>query len=117
MPVRAIPCRPKWRRIAAFQGSMAHASRAQDGSLLCYSSSCRHSYGRNYSIMRPVTFSTYPLRQFLRRNRIATLPQLKQVLGTDADITVFRKLKELLGPKRLHLPVVPCDRSYREIVR
>lgn len=45
--------------------------------------------------MRPVTFSTDPLRQFLRRNRIATLPQLKQVLGTDADITVFRKLKDL----------------------
>jgi hypothetical protein len=45
--------------------------------------------------MRPVTFSTDPLCQFLRRNRIATLPQLKQVLGTDADITVFRKLKEL----------------------
>lgn len=45
--------------------------------------------------MRPVTFSADPLRQFLRRYRIATLPQLKQVLGTDADITVFRKLKEL----------------------
>jgi hypothetical protein len=45
--------------------------------------------------MRPVTFSTDPVRQFLRRNRIATLPQLKQVLGTDADITVFRKLKGL----------------------
>ncbi len=45
--------------------------------------------------MRPVTFSTDPLRQFLRRNRIATLPQLKQVLGTNADITVFRKLKDL----------------------
>ncbi len=45
--------------------------------------------------MRPVTFSTSPLRQFLRRNRIATLPELKQVLGTTADITVFRKLKEL----------------------
>lgn len=45
--------------------------------------------------MRPVTFSANALRQFLRRNRIATLPQLKQVLGTEADITVFRKLKEL----------------------
>src|SRR5580693_10703344 len=33
--------------------------------------------------------------RFLRRNRIATLPQLKQLLGTEADITVFRKLKEL----------------------
>jgi hypothetical protein len=45
--------------------------------------------------MRPVTFSTSSLRLFLRRNRIATLPQLKQVLGTEADVTVFRKLKEL----------------------
>ena len=31
----------------------------------------------------------------IRDSRIATLPQLKQLLGTDADITVFRKLKEL----------------------
>src|ERR1700680_487609 len=50
---------------------------------------------RNYSIMRPTVFSADVLRQFLRRNRIATLPQLKQLLGTEADITVFRKLKEL----------------------
>jgi hypothetical protein len=45
--------------------------------------------------MRPVVFSASLLRQFLLRNRIATLPQLKQLLGTEADITVFRKLKEL----------------------
>ena len=45
--------------------------------------------------MRPVTFSANPLRQFLRRNRIATLPELKEVLGTQTDITIFRKLKEL----------------------
>ena len=45
--------------------------------------------------MRPVVFSANALRQFLRKNRIATLPQLKQLLGTQADITVFRKLKEL----------------------
>jgi hypothetical protein len=45
--------------------------------------------------MRPTLFSANVLRQFLRRNRIATLPQLKQLLGTEADITVFRKLKEL----------------------
>src|SRR5216683_6897808 len=50
---------------------------------------------RNYSIMRHAVFSASRLRQFLRRNRIATLPQLKQLLGTEADITVFRKLKEL----------------------
>ena len=45
--------------------------------------------------MRPVVFSASALRRFLRKNRIATLPQLKQLLGTEADITVFRKLKEL----------------------
>jgi len=45
--------------------------------------------------MRPTVFSASRLRQFLRRSRIATLPQLKQLLGTEADITVFRKLKEL----------------------
>src|SRR5712691_9082317 len=45
--------------------------------------------------MRPTVFSTEPLRQFLRRNRIATLPQLKHVLGTEADITVFRKLRDI----------------------
>jgi hypothetical protein len=45
--------------------------------------------------MRPVVFSVNPLRSFLRRNRIATLPQLKHALGTEADITVFRKLREL----------------------
>jgi hypothetical protein len=45
--------------------------------------------------MRPTVFSAALLLQFLRKNRIATLPQLKQLLGTEADITVFRKLKEL----------------------
>jgi hypothetical protein len=45
--------------------------------------------------MRPTVFSAEALRQFLRKNRIATLPQMKQLLGTEADITVFRKLKEL----------------------
>src|SRR5665213_3571407 len=45
--------------------------------------------------MRPAVFSADVLRRFLRKNCIATLPQLKQLLGTEADITVFRKLKEL----------------------
>src|SRR5260370_42325393 len=45
--------------------------------------------------MRPTVFSAAVLLQFLRKNRIATLPQLKQLLGTEADITVFRKLREL----------------------
>ena len=45
--------------------------------------------------MRPAVFSANLLRQFLRRNRVATLPQLKEFLGTEANITMFRKLKEL----------------------
>ena len=45
--------------------------------------------------MRPPVFSADVLRRFLRKNHIATLPQLKPMLGTEADITVFRKLKEL----------------------
>lgn len=45
--------------------------------------------------MRPTLFSADVLRRFLRKNRIATLPQLKQLLGSESDITVFRKLKEL----------------------
>lgn len=45
--------------------------------------------------MRPTLFSADVLRRFLRKTRIATLPQLKQLLGAEADITVFRKLKEL----------------------
>ena len=51
--------------------------------------------------MRPAVFSANVLRRFLRRNHIATLPQLKQLLGTEADITVFRKLKELVVPHQL----------------
>ncbi|HEY6372709.1 MAG TPA: hypothetical protein VIX37_19175 [Candidatus Sulfotelmatobacter sp.] len=45
--------------------------------------------------MRPTVFPASLLLRFLRNHRIATLPQLKQLLGTEADITVFRKLKEL----------------------
>ena len=45
--------------------------------------------------MRPTVISADVLRRFLRRSRIATLPQWKHLLGTETDITVFRKLKEL----------------------
>jgi hypothetical protein len=45
--------------------------------------------------MRPATFSTDTLRQFLRRSTTATLPELKHALGTGVDLTVFRKLKQL----------------------
>ena len=45
--------------------------------------------------MRTPSFLSDHLRQFLRLQKIATLPELKQALGTTVDITVFRKLKEL----------------------
>jgi hypothetical protein len=45
--------------------------------------------------MRTPSFLAHPVREFLRREKIATLPELKQVLGTTVDTTVFRKLKEL----------------------
>lgn len=45
--------------------------------------------------MRTPSFLAEPLREFLRLKKIATLPELKQVLGTTVDTTVFRKLKEL----------------------
>ena len=45
--------------------------------------------------MRTPSFLSDHLREFLRVKKIATLPELKQALGTNVDITVFRKLKEL----------------------
>jgi hypothetical protein len=45
--------------------------------------------------MRTPCFLSDRLREFLRVKRIATLPDLKQTLGTNVDTTVFRKLKEL----------------------
>jgi hypothetical protein len=45
--------------------------------------------------MRPVSFDPKTLRKYLRRHKIATLPELKRALNTDADVTVFRKLKPL----------------------
>ncbi|HXP43902.1 MAG TPA: hypothetical protein VN833_26870 [Candidatus Acidoferrales bacterium] len=44
--------------------------------------------------MRPTSFDPSALRLHLRRKKIADLPELKRVLGTDTDLTVFRKLKQ-----------------------
>lgn len=52
-------------------------------------------YSRNYNIMRPPAFLSDALRQWLHRHKIATLAELKQALGTEVAVTVFRKLKEL----------------------
>src|ERR1700686_1577355 len=45
--------------------------------------------------MRPLSFRSDELRSLLLRNRIATLGELKQALGTAVDVTVFRKLRSL----------------------
>jgi hypothetical protein len=45
--------------------------------------------------MRPLSFDPQRLRKHLLRHKIATLPELKEALGTTADLTVFRKLKTL----------------------
>lgn len=45
--------------------------------------------------MRTTSFDGDALRQFLLRNQIASLGDLKQALGTDVSVTVFRKLKQI----------------------
>ena len=45
--------------------------------------------------MRPTSFDPSVLRQHLRRHKISELVDLKRALGTDTDLTVFRKLKQL----------------------
>jgi hypothetical protein len=45
--------------------------------------------------MRPLAFDPQDLRKHLLRHKIATLPELKQALGTTTNLTVFRKLKLL----------------------
>lgn len=62
---------------------------------ICYSSEQEKLLNRNYNIMRPLSFHPAELRALLLRNKIATLDELKQSLGTPVDITVFRKLKLL----------------------
>ena len=45
--------------------------------------------------MRTESFHADDLEKALRHNKIATMPELKEALGTDVDVTVFRKLKQL----------------------
>lgn len=45
--------------------------------------------------MRPAVFTSSSLSALLRRQKIATLPELMTALGTQARRTVFRKLEEL----------------------
>jgi len=45
--------------------------------------------------MRTESFHAEDLDQALRRSKIATMPELKKALGTEVDVTVFRKLQQL----------------------
>src|SRR6266404_9222262 len=45
--------------------------------------------------MRPTFFHADVLRKHLLQAKMATLDELKRALGTQVDLTVFRKLKQL----------------------
>ena len=51
--------------------------------------------------MTKTPFSADTVRAFLQDERLATLAQLKEALGTTSTMTVFRKLKAL--GRRPHL--------------
>jgi hypothetical protein len=51
---------------------------------------------RRYSvIMRLEQYRAQDLIELFRKNKIATMPELKEMLGTRADATIFRKLRGL----------------------
>src|SRR5882724_3683607 len=52
-------------------------------------------YRETSNIMRTESFHADDLARALRRSKIATMPELKRALGTEVDVTVFRKLKQL----------------------
>jgi len=45
--------------------------------------------------MRPIEYQVDSVVALLRRERIATIEQLKEALGTSVDMTVFRKLRQI----------------------
>lgn len=45
--------------------------------------------------MRPRLYSTQNVVDLLRKQKVASMSELKEALGTDADATVFRRLAEL----------------------
>jgi hypothetical protein len=45
--------------------------------------------------MRTESFHADDLARVLRRTQVATMPELKKALGTEVDVTVFRKLRQL----------------------
>lgn len=61
----------------------------------CWNLSYIDAWRVNTNIMRPQTFSTDELREYLEKHTIATMAELKKALGTGVDMTVFRKLGTL----------------------
>src|SRR5437016_2743132 len=55
----------------------------------------RGLFRRYTNIMKPIRFSAERLESLLQDIKVATLPQLKAALGTEVDLTVFRKLSTL----------------------
>lgn len=45
--------------------------------------------------MRPIRFALQPLRDLFHRLPAVTMPEMKAALGTEVDVTVFRKLATL----------------------
>ena len=45
--------------------------------------------------MNPIRFHTDTLESFLKEKKIATMAELKAVLNTEIDMTIFRKLQQL----------------------
>ena len=56
---------------------------------------CNRMFSRDFNSMRRLSFSPASLRKLLLREKIATLPDLKRALGTDVNLTVIRRLKQL----------------------
>lgn len=48
-----------------------------------------------YNIMKTEQYSSRALKKLLRAQKIALMSELKEALGTNVDVTVFRKLAEL----------------------
>lgn len=55
----------------------------------------RRAIRQTPNIMRSESFHAEDLVRVLRGSKIATMPELKKALGTEVDVTVFRKLRQL----------------------
>jgi hypothetical protein len=52
-------------------------------------------YRGYYNIMKTERYSSRTLRKLLRAQKIASMSEMKEALGTNVDVTIFRKLAEL----------------------